>query len=119
MKPIVFTYRTFLNKPGFHSNASLSADITPSEYGEGYYGTFKISDCNRTIELSIDLDTEAELNNTIYKMKCLISAAEKYKKAILKIKPEVIRLEKETAEREKKKKEKRDAKKEADTNAIL
>jgi hypothetical protein len=109
MKPLIFTHRAFLNKPGFHSNASLSADITESEYGEGFYGTYKISDCSRTIELSIDLDTEDDLNNSIFKMDCLILAAEKFKEALVELKPKIIKAEKETIERDRIRKEKKDA----------
>lgn len=95
MKNIIHTYRAFLNKQGFHSNASIATDITDSEYGNGYYGTFKISDCNRTVELSIDLDNKADYENTIYKMDRIIMAAENYKKAIIKLRPKIIAYEKE------------------------
>lgn len=95
MENIIHSYRTFLNKKGFHSNASISTDITESDYGLGFYGTFKISDCNRTIELSIDLDGKADYDNTIYKMNRIILAAESYKKALVKLRPKVITYEKE------------------------
>ena len=94
MRKYIHSYRTFLNKKGFHSNASISTDITDSDYGEGFYGTFKLSDCNRTVELSIDLDNIEEYNNTIYKMYRIIKAAEDYKKALVKLRPKIVEYQK-------------------------
>lgn len=106
MKNIIFSHRSFLNKKGFHSNASISTDITHSEYGEGFYGTFKISDCNRTVELSIDLDGKEDYDNTLYKMNKIIDAAEKYKKAIIKLRPSIIKYQKDQEAKKLAKKEK-------------
>ena len=106
----LFTGRAFLNKEGYHSNASLVATITDSEYGVGFYSTYKLTDCNRSVELSIDLDDLDEYDNTIEKLDHILKITQDFKDKIISLKPALI----EQIEEEKRKEEERKAKKKAE-----
>ena len=101
-----YSARAFLNKKGYHSNAAVVTSIQKSKYDEdNLYGFFKISDCNKTVELSIDLDTVEEVNNSLYKINKLIELSTKYRDAILAVKPMVSLKEKKEKNAEKLKKD--------------
>jgi len=77
MKPTEQDYfeRRFLNNGKYHSVAaiSVSAEVDEKELRDGDWGAFTadftISDCSRSINLSIDLESEEDLNNSIHKMR--------------------------------------------------
>lgn len=109
----LFTERAFLNKGGYHSNASLVATITDSEYGTGFYATYKLTDCSRSVELSIDLDDLDEYENTLSKLQTIIDITKSFKDHVVSLKPALIAsIEKEKKEEEERKAE-AEAKKES------
>src|SRR5690606_13816102 len=88
-----------LNKPGFHSVAAISVEISyhtaaKGEHWTGVHGSLHISDCSRVI--SIDLDATArsgkleklllEIDNTQHKLDTLISVLTEAKKFFNKAK---------------------------------
>ncbi len=94
MENRIFTKRVFLNKEEHHFNAALVCyieDKTKESYGNPFWGLYKISNCDRGIELSMDLGSEEDLNNTIYKLEQIINTTKQYKKALKKIKPRLIK----------------------------
>jgi len=107
----IFSKRAFINKEGYHSNANVSSNITRNDFGHnGFYATYKLSDCRRTVELSIDLDDLEEYENTIYKLDQILSTTESFRKEILKLKPEIEEIvKKRKLEEEKEKKESKDS----------
>lgn len=74
MKETRKNIRAFLNKEDYHSTAAVcfsvsywhNSDNIPQPDGE-----IEISDCSRTITLDLGMDDEAELDNSIYKLKTL------------------------------------------------
>lgn len=108
MEKQIFSERSFINKKGYHSNAAITANIEKSSFGDnGFYATFKLSDCNRTVEISIDLDDLDEYNNTLYKLDKILAVTEKFKKAVIKLKPEIKEIERKRKLREKEKEAKK------------
>ena len=101
MESKVFSDRSFINKKGYHSNAAIIATIERHDFGDnGFYATYKLSDCNRTVEISIDLDTIEEYENTIYKLNKLLKVTENFKNKIISLRPEI--KEKERLEKKEK-----------------
>lgn len=93
----VFDERRFLNKNGFHSTAAICITIIDDE---GVYKDFSpievdfsMSDCNRTISLSIDTSSEAELNNSIFKLEQIEEVCRKAKEALEKTRPKIKEFE--------------------------
>jgi uncharacterized protein (DUF342 family) len=106
----VFSKRAFLNKEGYHSNASIVTSIENASYGEGlFYGNLKISDCSKQIELAVDLESIEMLDNTLYKLSKIIDVVSAYRDALEVLKPKIkarekkVRLEKEARELQHKK----------------
>lgn len=98
----IFSERGFINKKGYHSNAAISATMEKNSFGDnGFYATYKLSDCNRTVEISIDLDNIEEYENTLYKLDKILSITEKFKAAVIKLKPEIKEIERKRKMREK------------------
>lgn len=103
MEKKLFSDRSFLNKKGYHSNAAIIANIETSSFGdEQFYATYKLSDCNRTIEMSIDLKDLESYENTLYKLNKILQVTENFKKAIVKLRPEIKEGERQRKLREKK-----------------
>lgn len=95
MKDHIYSKRAFLNKPEHHSNASLVTNISESLYGDdGFYATYKISDCKRTVEISIDLNDMEDYNNTIFKMNKIIEVTKSFRDKLKTLKTDIIKLEK-------------------------
>lgn len=106
----VFSKRAFLNKEGYHSNASIVTSIENASYGGGlFYGSLKISDCSKQIELAVDLESIEMLDNTLYKLSKIIDVVSAYRDALEVLKPKIkarekkVRLEKEAGELQHKK----------------
>ena len=90
MEKQLFSNRAFLNKEGNHSNASICTNIEKASYdGDSFYGIYKLSDCSRTVEISIDISTLAGLDNTVYKLNKIIDITKQFKGAIKKLKPQI------------------------------
>jgi len=66
-----YTYRQFLNRPGFESSAMIYADASRHEWRGNVTlgGQLKITDCSRSINLSLVGDNQAEVDNTIFKLR--------------------------------------------------
>jgi len=102
MNKDIFNKRSFINKTGFHSNAALITNIERAEYSDGgFYSSYKLSDCNRTVEISIDLYNLKEYENTIYKLNKIIEITSSFKEAIINLKPEIVEIVKKRKLKEK------------------
>jgi len=109
MKEKFYSNRTFLNLEGFHSNASLSTYLSKSTYGDGFFGEYKLADCSRTVEMSIDLEDKEDYDNVMFKLDSIIRITTEFKDAIVKLRPDILAYaEKERLAKEKRDKEKRD-----------
>ena len=82
-KPYRASSRTFLNKPGFHSDASATWDFHVSDrcYAECQ---IRIRDCDETINLSLEVHTAEWLANSQYKLDVFISLLQAAKKELPK-----------------------------------
>lgn len=83
--------RRFLNKKGHHSTAFVFSEVTKTfcKNTKGKNVSYidadlKISDCDRVINLSIELNTKRSTNNTLHKLDTLISTLQELKSIILK-----------------------------------
>jgi hypothetical protein len=77
--------RALLNLPGHQSTACIVAEIdleTDRSYPDY---TFKISDCDRSISLDFNFNSEAERENNLYKIDTLISVIREFRKGIVKM----------------------------------
>lgn len=86
----VYGKRALLNGPGFQSTAAIVAEIEDTTgWADGKDGVgraltgrwsaqptanLRISDCTRTIELEIDMETDADWRNSIRKIDTMIDA---------------------------------------------
>ena len=93
MKEKFYSSRTFLNLEGFHSNASLSTYLSKSAYGDGFYGEYKLADCTRTVEMSIDLANKDDYDNVMFKLENIIRITSELKEAIVMLKPGILAYE--------------------------
>lgn len=82
----LFEERRFLNENGFHSTAAICITINDDE---GEYANFSpievdfsMSDCNRTISLSLDTSSEDELDNSLFKLQQIEEVCRKAKIAL-------------------------------------
>lgn len=106
----IFDKREFLNKEGFHSNAAIVTNIEKASYNDGgFYVSYKLSDCNRTVELSIDIDSMKEYKNTMFKLSQLIETTQALKDKLEELKPTIkANIVKKKEERKRNKKKKND-----------
>lgn len=92
MEKVIFAKKKFLNKDEYHSTASISACIyeeTLSSMWGPYSAEMSISDCNKAIHLSIDLNSVEHVNNSIYKLQQLEDVSREMKEKLIKIKDKV------------------------------
>lgn len=86
----VFYLRKFLNKKGFHSNAFIFAEIRrTTKEGRKTNSIWhdidlKISDCDKIVNLSIDLHNIRNANNSIHKLNILINSLKSFKSSLTK-----------------------------------
>jgi hypothetical protein len=88
----VFYLRKFLNKKGHHSNAFIYAEISknssPSKNKkkENIWrdSELKIGDCDRIVNLSMDLNSINATLNSIHKLDILIDTLKAFKRAFIK-----------------------------------
>lgn len=101
----LFEERRFLNRNGFHSTAAIC--ITINEDGQYKQFSpieveFSMSDCNRTISLSIDTSSEDELNNSLFKLEQIEEVCRKAKEALEKTRPIIKEFELEKLDKDNK-----------------
>lgn len=115
MDKVVFFKRSFLNTDGHHSNAAIVCDIKDcreDDYGDPFWGHYKLSDCENNISLAVDLGSVGELDNTLFKLDTLISITQQFRDHAASLRKDVEeyeekkRIEKEESEAKKKAKEK-------------
>jgi len=81
---------TALNKEGFHSFAAIIGSIVRNDHGAEEEGDqtcvskLMIQDCDKKAQLSIDLSTKKERENSLYKVRTLIESLEEYEAVLLK-----------------------------------
>lgn len=79
-KPKDKRIRKFLNKPGYHTLASVLASVEYDKYSA--YITFQISDCSRSVSLDFSGGTLKELSNTKNKIKIIKDSLEMIEKEL-------------------------------------
>jgi len=89
MEKNTFYLRRFLNKKGHHSNAFIYAEISkntsPKNKKECWRDSeLKIGDCDRIVNLSMDLNSISAALNSIHKLDILIDTLKSFKKAFQK-----------------------------------
>jgi len=83
----VFYERKFLNKKGYHSNAFIFAEILKNTASEKKKKNvwrdtqLKISDCDRIVNLSMDISNLKLAANSIHKLDVLIDTLQQFKRA--------------------------------------
>lgn len=103
MGKTIFIKRSFLNKPGYHSNATLLCDITDNrddDYSDPFWGHYKITDCDNKVNLAIDFASVEELNNTLHKLDKIISITQSFRDAAAELKPKIKEYIKKQAKKE-------------------
>lgn len=90
--------RALLNQPGHHSTAVLIAEIEdtrkwptgtgrggkePTGYNIVPNTKLIVSDCSQSINLELDVGTDARLENTLYKLDTMIATLRKVRKGVL------------------------------------
>jgi hypothetical protein len=63
MKKPRYTYREFINQPGFHSSAFIYAELGGGEWGTT--ATLTFADCDRRVNIALGLDGE-EIDNSLH-----------------------------------------------------
>ncbi len=80
----------FLNSPGYEEDASIFTSISHDTYKhkgiekDSYWCSLKIRDCDRTITLSIEIGTQEQYKNSIYKVEKIVTHLQKFKEALKK-----------------------------------
>lgn len=74
-------FRRFLNRPGFHADASASVqvqvDLPPEEGSDPWaHGTFQVRDCLANVTLSLDVHSGPYYRNTVAKLRKLRDACD-------------------------------------------
>jgi len=88
----IYNKRSFLNKPGYHSNAVIVTDISDCRkdgFSDPFWGHYKITDCENIVNIAIDLGNVEELNNTLHKLDKIISVTQAYRDKIQELKPKL------------------------------
>lgn len=69
--------RAFLNRPGFHSEASVGWDITVSKESYGIHAncSFRVRDCGESVSIQLDLHDEEWFQNSVAKLNHIASQA--------------------------------------------
>lgn len=90
--------RALLNQPGHHSTAVLIAEIEdtrqwlegrgrgnadPTGYNITPNTKLIVSDCSQSINLELDIGTDARLENSLYKLDTMIAMLRKVRKGVL------------------------------------
>lgn len=76
--------RVFLNRPYFHSDASLLTQITIRGYDHGVEESidFRMTDCNEHISLSFST-VEGHIENSLHKVDILLEELTKFRESLL------------------------------------
>lgn len=88
------TYRTrvcvrrFLNRPGFHAGAYVLAEVQDTsqwswERDDSPHLKLEIADCTRRIDLDFDVDSAAELRNSLHKLDVLTAAIARFRAGLV------------------------------------
>lgn len=95
--------KAFLNKNGFHSDANILTKIVTCERegSSSVYADVTIKDCHYKVSLSVDIYTKKDYDNTIYKIRKLISELELFKENVEYAREWYIEAEERVKERTK------------------
>lgn len=100
--------RKFLNTEGYHELAGIVTqidDMRKESWTSPFYGLYKISNCDRALELTLDFGNEEELNNTLYKMDTIISVTKAFRDKAASLREDIIKHHTEQKAKELKDKE--------------
>lgn len=85
--------RKFLNTEGYHELAGLVTqidDMREDNWESPFYGMYKMSNCERALELTLDFDNEEDLNNTLHKMDTIISVTKAFRDKAESLREDII-----------------------------
>jgi nitrate reductase NapAB chaperone NapD len=93
----LYDNRRFLNKGRYHSIAAVGATLEYSEeamedlneYFSPFTAEFSISNCDKTIILSIDTESLEDIDNSIYKLQQIEDVVVGLKAALMASKPTI------------------------------
>lgn len=78
--------REMLNRPGFQTTAAIVAEIENTEAGLPRWGepeyTLQLSDCDRSISFTLDMDTPEGRRNNLHKVDTMIRALTEFRKGL-------------------------------------
>jgi hypothetical protein len=92
-----FKGRKFLNKPGFHTDASISWDLVVKLYGTKPHteGVLRIRDCSQSVELQLDFYEPEWYRNSDHKLKTLIEELMLCREKLAAAHKKFVQIEKE------------------------
>jgi hypothetical protein len=79
-RTVLVDERRFLNLPGYHSGAYICASLRTD--GKYYSGLFQLANCDRSLQIALDLYNVNDVDNTIHKLDQIIQATTALKKGI-------------------------------------
>lgn len=90
--------RAFLNRPGFHGDASIGYDISISQHADDHdpwsEAGINIRDCDSSIRIDISIHNDENLQNTIEKIDTLIAILRGAKRDTRAARKEFLKLKK-------------------------
>lgn len=95
----------FLNLPFQHSDGTIFTSVI---YDEGRYNTPDITcqfrDCSHSIHLSMNVDTEDDLENSLHKVDVIVNNLKEFREALIKVRKLYVDHEEKAKKEEEEKK---------------
>lgn len=77
----IYGGKRVLNLPGHESVAAISAEF--NRRNSDHFHEIVISDCNRSISLSINTRSQAEVLNSLYKIDTILEVLKHYRRGVV------------------------------------
>jgi len=75
--------RTFLNEPGFHTDATMCDDMTVSDENH-FIGEIRVRDCSSSVYIELDAHSDEWMKNSEAKIATMITMLQKAKRDLRK-----------------------------------
>jgi len=97
MKEIKHHRADFINKHGFHEDASIFSTIVFEDFREAmdWSSSLKIRDCDRTVSLSCWIHNQEDLDNLLFKVNTMVEHLTEYRDAVEKYGKEYLERSKQ------------------------
>jgi hypothetical protein len=84
VKKVIHHKAEFLNKPGFHSDASILTCISVEQESDYPYwnAELRIRDCNDVVSMNCSLEDTDDLENLLNKIEIMINNLKEFKKKL-------------------------------------